>query len=559
VDIMTARPRLHGARAIEQTRLQCGAGSGLVAEHLLVVAALAATAVGQGGFYRRVDGAVAVLLAAAALTLTVRRGWSAFWPTRLVAAGAAVMAGSTLLTAAADHRSGRVLAVLGLLAAIVVTSAVAGGSDQLARRQLADAVIGIGAFVAVTGWLGVAWRIQPLGHVDGGLWRAATTITYANAAAAVLGPLALWSLARATVSDSRLGRLATVLLIAGLGATLSRAGGLAFAIGLVVLAVLLGPRTLWLPSWRGLAGGTVAAAGLLPGMAATGPARPIWAVIGLAAGLAIAWARPPQWGWLRRWSRGSGGWVARLGTHGRIRVLATVVFVAAAAGLLVGLAEHSDLWSARVSLASPDRTSVAGVALRMWRGHLVTGVGAGQAMFIWTEPGGRMVFDHYAHDEYLQLAAEQGIVGLVALAALAGGVIVTLRRGWRAEQAGGPAVAPDGPVGGPAVAPDGPAANASAAPSSALSASAVLVASASESAPSESAPAGSAAAAQALRAGAIAGLACFAVHSGFDFLWHVPVLPLMAALGVGLAAPGGNRMSYPNHPNEEDSCTRTVG
>jgi hypothetical protein len=39
----------------------------------------------------------------------------------------------------------------------------------------------------------------------------------------------------------------------------------------------------------------------------------------------------------------------------------------------------------------------------------------------------------------------------------------------------------------------------------------------------------------------------FALHSGFDFLWHVPAVPLLAAVAVGLAA-GGPRSGDETQP-----------
>jgi hypothetical protein len=38
-------------------------------------------------------------------------------------------------------------------------------------------------------------------------------------------------------------------------------------------------------------------------------------------------------------------------------------------------------------------------------------------------------------------------------------------------------------------------------------------------------------------AGVVAGLSALAVHSGLDFLWHLPAIPLTAAVLAGLAAP----------------------
>jgi hypothetical protein len=40
----------------------------------------------------------------------------------------------------------------------------------------------------------------------------------------------------------------------------------------------------------------------------------------------------------------------------------------------------------------------------------------------------------------------------------------------------------------------------------------------------------------ALQGGAVAALVAFAVHSGFDFLWHVPAAALMAAVVIGLTS-----------------------
>jgi hypothetical protein len=36
--------------------------------------------------------------------------------------------------------------------------------------------------------------------------------------------------------------------------------------------------------------------------------------------------------------------------------------------------------------------------------------------------------------------------------------------------------------------------------------------------------------------GAVAGLAALATASGFDFLWHLPVIPLVGALLAGLSS-----------------------
>ena len=83
----------------------------------------------------------------------------------------------------------------------------------------------------------------------------------------------------------------------------------------------------------------------------------------------------------------------------------------------------------------------------------------------------------FAHNEYLELLATQGLIGLASLCFAAGLMI----RAWRRR----PQVSPV-----------------------------------------ESAPDGT-------RIGVMGALVAFAVHSAFDFLWHIPLLPLVAALLAG--------------------------
>jgi O-antigen ligase len=113
--------------------------------------------------------------------------------------------------------------------------------------------------------------------------------------------------------------------------------------------------------------------------------------------------------------------------------------------------------------------------------HPLTGAGPGQADLRWRGADGGTRFFGYAHNEYAQVAAELGLVGLGLLAVLLVGFARLL---WSARAAG---------------------------------------------------PAG------ALWAGVVAAAAAFAVHSGFDFVWHLPavVLTVLLLVGVILPAPHG--------------------
>jgi O-antigen ligase len=278
------------------------------------------------------------------------------------------------------------------------------------------------------------------------------------------------------------------MLATGLIATLSRAGLASFALGLVVLALLLGVRLVWRAAPT-LVGAAIAAAALVPGIDASSPAKPLWAGLGLIGGLLVGTVRFSR---VFR-AKGPDGRQRR-----RLRLgLLGVVLGGAMAGAALLAAGHSSPWANRLSVASPDRGSLASVALHMWRTHLLSGVGPDHEVFIWMTPTHQELFDRYAHDEYLQLAVEEGAVGLLGLVALAAGVAAAVRRGRRFD------TRRDADL-------------------------------------------------NALRAGALAGLVCFALQSGFDFLWHVPVVPMIAAVAVGLAValPPPDEISQPKQQQE---------
>jgi O-antigen ligase len=107
----------------------------------------------------------------------------------------------------------------------------------------------------------------------------------------------------------------------------------------------------------------------------------------------------------------------------------------------------------------------------------VLGVGPGHFLLHYQAGDGRgPLLARYAHNEYVQTLAVLGVVGLAVLLAAGAGTAAALRRARRG--------------------------------------------------PSD------------LRwAGVVAGLSAFAVHSSLDFLWHVPALPLVAAVLLGSALP----------------------
>jgi O-antigen ligase len=150
----------------------------------------------------------------------------------------------------------------------------------------------------------------------------------------------------------------------------------------------------------------------------------------------------------------------------------------------------------RGNLESSGRTDAIHAAVHLVAARPLTGTGVGQARFLWLTPDGNAQIAQYVHDEYLQTLVDLGAIGLTLLLALLAAVVVTVHRGRAATHSPG------------------------------------------------------------VRAGAIAALAALAAHSGFDFLWHIAVLPLAGALFLGLAAPvtGGTV----TQPEGEPECTSPV-
>jgi O-antigen ligase len=83
---------------------------------------------------------------------------------------------------------------------------------------------------------------------------------------------------------------------------------------------------------------------------------------------------------------------------------------------------------ARVNLASPDRTGALHAALRLVAQQPMTGTGPGHADLRWKgQDHGTQLFA-YVHNEYLQVTAELGLVGLALLAVLLASIARLLSR-----------------------------------------------------------------------------------------------------------------------------------
>lgn len=343
---------------------------------------LAYASMAQGGFYpSQAMLSVAALAVVAALAGPMR--WGDARPVLL----AFTLLGGSLVASAGWNGA------WGSLPVPLATLFVGAGGFGLARaaarrgdgRSLLAILASVGVVVAATGIVGLAVHVEPFGMWATELWRAGTSLTYANAGGALLAlaiPAAGVLLVR---RETLLVRLAAVALIVGMFATLSRGAFLGLITGILV-TVILGGRAAVGALARPALVSIPAMAGLVPSIIGD-VAHPIPAIAGLAATLALAAAPLPP---LSTWAR---------------LAVATGLIAAVVMGARVGALD--ELRASRLSSSIEYRPAQWSAAVAVGNAHPLLGVGvnrfgAGSSLF--------------AHNEYLQAYAETGTVGLAAIA-----------------------------------------------------------------------------------------------------------------------------------------------
>ncbi|MGH9227074.1 MAG: O-antigen ligase family protein [Acidimicrobiales bacterium] len=240
-------------------------------------------------------------------------------------------------------------------------------------------------------------------------------------------------------------------------------------LGLVVLLWLARARTVLRAGAPVFIGAAVAWGALVPSLPESGPAYPLPAAAGLAAGVAVAT-------WSSASPRRLGGVAAGL--------------VVLAAGTVVASGALGRVADRRLNVTSSERHGETAAAVRLAVEHPVFGVGPSFAEFVWTDEDGRPRRAEFAHNEYLQIAAELGFIG-------AGLLVYLLVCGGRLVAAPRARAGVDWP-------------------------------------------------------GAAAGLVAVAVHAAFDFGWHVPAVALTGALLVGISIAPNNRRQHEEASVEPD-------
>jgi hypothetical protein len=451
-----------------------------------VLAAPAVIAFRSGGFFdepRLVAGVCACVLVLAA-AVAAERPFPRSWPGRLALGGLAALALWTVLSVAWAPIGGAAIddAQRLVFYAIALAAAAAWLGGRAGTRAVEPA-LALGALVVVG--YGLSERLLPglleFKHSVAAGGRLEQPITYWNAmgAVAVTGVVLSARLAGDRTRPPWLraaGAAAVAPLAAGLYLTLSRGALVALAAGILALILLTRDRD----QARGI-GLAAAAGGLAAVCAAAGEGTLLLAVLVVLA-VAAAWAE------LTLSRREGAGRLAKGRVGGRLLGPVAVLLAAGlVAGALVAAGSGGDgerkaasgAGASRLRSLESNRYDYWGVALRAFADHPLKGVGTAGFRVEWDRERDVSESTRDAHSLYIETAAELGLVGLLALAALLAGVAVSAAR----ARARAPAAA----------------------------------------------------------AGPIAALVAWAFHAGFDWDWEMPAVTLPALALAGFLIALGER------------------
>lgn len=369
---------------------------------LAVAAGVTATAVwDKGGFYAPDVYALPGVLAF--IAISARRFGP---PERRVVISTAGFVAWWLTAAAGWGHPSRAVPLAASMAGFAAAFAIGSGLDHVRRSALHLLLIAGGVTFAAVGLVGVGWRIYPLAMRAQGLWRLAGPVTYANTAGLLLAVTVLL-----IAGDERipapLRRAAFCMTSCALIATMSRGALLALALG----GVLVGRSRLRSLLWPGIL--SVLASALLLATASSDRSQPL-AIVAVAAASALA-------GFTGR--RGPGPARQRIWL-----AVAAVVLLATGAGVLsLGGLHLGDAVTSRAGSAGLDRGPEWALAWDQARAHPF--IGAGPEQLLVGTSHGIVAVARFAHNEYLQVGADAGLVGIVLLAAVLWAVGSIARRG----------------------------------------------------------------------------------------------------------------------------------
>jgi O-antigen ligase len=292
----------------------------------------------------------------------------------------------------------------------------------LATRRLRDnyrvlatqLVVGLGAVSAAAGLLATAARWYPLAMPAQNLWRLATTLTYSNAAGALLAVALLTGLGLEQRAHTT--QLMVCLCAAGLVATQSRGAVLGAIVGLV-LVPLAQLRRAALTVGLGILGGLAVVA------TSSGPSAQPLAVLSVVAAVVLAVVLPRRSGAVGLSTTLAGTWWG----SARKRAVVLAVLAVATIGIAVGagLVLRVPI-ERRVALgSSEDRSHEWAAAFDQFRSSPLVGVGPDELLYFHAADGN---YAHFSHNEYLQVLADGGLIGAALLVVSGVCVVRAVRR-----------------------------------------------------------------------------------------------------------------------------------
>jgi hypothetical protein len=356
---------------------------------------------------------VAALLFGLMLVDGLREG--GFWHADafVAAAGAIALLLAAVVINPLDRRSGSVVVALILLAvwwgiraatAESVSEVLPLGASCIAfasafaavrplrgpARQIAGlAIASLGAAGSLVGFAGLIWRWFPMAMPAQGLWRLSSTLTYSDAAGLALGMCLLVALG--IDRHGWMARITVCLCSGGLLATQSRGALVALALACAVVP------------WRRymqfvvplLAGGGL---GVMAIATSPNTGRVPW--LGVTLVLAVGIASTPT-------TR-----LRSLVSSSRVRILGGLLVLA---GIVISaLLLHHEIGLRALAPSDQDRSVEWSTALHQWASAPVFGVGPDRLLVFHAADG---TYAHFAHNEYLQIAADAGIIGVALLLA----------------------------------------------------------------------------------------------------------------------------------------------
>lgn len=286
--------------------------------------------------------------------------------------------------------------ILGFIAAFLTVRTLTPSQKELAGLYVAV----LGAAGAFVGFAGLTWRWYPMAMPAQHLWRLSTTLTYADAAGVFLAMGLLMALA--VGPRPWMARVAVTLCAGGLIATQSRGALVAFVCGCALVpwrqyVVFL------VPLFAGTVLGVVAVA--------TSPLQSAdpWLGAAVVAIVAVSLVWVPS----------------TLSTTLARREVVVVAVAALAALIATGLILHSEIGLRALAPSNGDRVVEWSAAIHQFESAPFLGVGPDQLLHFHAVDGN---LAHFAHNEYLQIAADGGLVGAALLALAIIGLLRVVRR-----------------------------------------------------------------------------------------------------------------------------------